>query len=328
MIDESFSNSNENNKKNTDHEIIDKTGVDPIDETEEVSPIEQTEEGLSKECPICAETVQAKAKICRFCTHEFETEEVSPIEQTEEGLLIKCPHCAEYIKKEAIKCKHCGERLKISENQYEWTPLGFMFDGLVDAFEENLVLQKMNLEEQEDESCLITEVAIGGYSLLIYQSKGMEGLEYLESETFPGITITLPLLHQSSELSRFKELDEYNLFSQEESATSLLDDDYVNFYMDLGSDTRQAAILVSKIFVNCFGVSKNDTVELTTDDFGQPATSPSTINTESIQKDAFTMKPAADANKPIKIQKKKKSKFTIFLWLLLGAIIYLYFSGQ
>ena len=33
MIDESFSNSNENNKKDTDHEIIDKTVVDPIDET-------------------------------------------------------------------------------------------------------------------------------------------------------------------------------------------------------------------------------------------------------------------------------------------------------
>ena len=59
--------------------------------------------------------LQAKAKICRFCTHEFETEEVSPIEQTEEGLLIKCPHCAEYIKKEAIKCKHCGESLETSE---------------------------------------------------------------------------------------------------------------------------------------------------------------------------------------------------------------------
>jgi len=33
-----------------------------------------------------AETVKAKAKICRFCTHEFETEEVSPIDETEEGL--------------------------------------------------------------------------------------------------------------------------------------------------------------------------------------------------------------------------------------------------
>jgi len=34
----------------------------------------------TKECPMCAETVKQKAKICRFCTHEFkfETEEINP----------------------------------------------------------------------------------------------------------------------------------------------------------------------------------------------------------------------------------------------------------
>ena len=34
----------------------------------------------TKECPMCAETVKEKAKICRFCTHEFkfETEEINP----------------------------------------------------------------------------------------------------------------------------------------------------------------------------------------------------------------------------------------------------------
>jgi uncharacterized small protein (DUF1192 family) len=26
----------------------------------------------SKECPMCAETVKAKAKVCRFCSHKFE----------------------------------------------------------------------------------------------------------------------------------------------------------------------------------------------------------------------------------------------------------------
>ena len=310
MIDESFSNSNENNKKDTDHEIIDKTGVDPIDETEE---------GLSKECPICAETVQAKAKICRFCTHEFETEEVSPIDETEEGLLKECPHCAEYIKKAAIKCKHCGESLEISDNQYDqWTP-GFMFDGLVDAFEDNLELQV-----KEDASWLVTQANIGEFALQIVQSKGMKGLEHLESETFPGITLCLPLLHRSDELSRFKEFDEYNLFSQDEDE----DEDFINFYIDLGSDTNGAAILVSKIFLNCLGVSKSDPAECVNDDFGAPATPPPPIKTESIQNDTFTMKPAEEAKKPIKIQKKKKSKFKIFLWLLLGAIIYLYFSGQ
>ena len=34
----------------------------------------------TKECPMCAETVKAKAIICRFCRHEFEfeTEEINP----------------------------------------------------------------------------------------------------------------------------------------------------------------------------------------------------------------------------------------------------------
>jgi len=32
----------------------------------------------TKDCPMCAETVKAKAKICRFCKHEFETEEINP----------------------------------------------------------------------------------------------------------------------------------------------------------------------------------------------------------------------------------------------------------
>ena len=34
----------------------------------------------TKECPMCAETVKARAKICRFCSHEFEfeTEEINP----------------------------------------------------------------------------------------------------------------------------------------------------------------------------------------------------------------------------------------------------------
>lgn len=31
--------------------------------------------GDQKECPRCAEMVKARAKICRFCTHEFEEQE-------------------------------------------------------------------------------------------------------------------------------------------------------------------------------------------------------------------------------------------------------------
>jgi len=273
----------------------------------------QSKESLLKECPICAENVKEKAKICRYCNHEFESEEINykdemnSSHEVEEDLFKECPYCAENIKKAAIKCKHCGESLEISNTEANQPSPDFIFDGLVDAFEENLEFQI-----QEGESCQITEVEIGNYSLLIYQSKAMEGLEYLESKTFPGITLSLPLMLKSTELLRFKESDEYDLFSQD-SDNSLLGDEFINYYIDLENDTHQAATIVSNVFLNCFKVSSNDFVKLTTNNF--PASPETIIETESIQKDTFSMRPAAEVYKPKKNQKKKKSKIKIFIWL-------------
>ena len=36
---------------------------------------------LSKECPRCAETIKARAKVCRYCAHEFEPADEAPRER-------------------------------------------------------------------------------------------------------------------------------------------------------------------------------------------------------------------------------------------------------
>lgn len=38
---------------------------------------EETEEVETKECPKCAETVKAKAAVCRFCGHDFAAKPVA-----------------------------------------------------------------------------------------------------------------------------------------------------------------------------------------------------------------------------------------------------------
>ncbi len=76
-----------------------------------------------KTCPMCAEQVQAAARICRFCRHEFPPEPATPSETspTQEGRgghipfgTKACRNCGELNWHDAFKCKSCGTALRVS----------------------------------------------------------------------------------------------------------------------------------------------------------------------------------------------------------------------
>src|SRR6516162_4382940 len=55
---------------------------------------------VARECPNCAELIQAAAVFCRFCQRGLSTAHFK-----------KCPHCAEMVKKSAQFCRFCQSDL-------------------------------------------------------------------------------------------------------------------------------------------------------------------------------------------------------------------------
>ena len=84
----------------------------------------------TKECPMCAETVKAKAKICRFCKHEFEfeTEEIAPPEKTKETLydvqITFKPEDETEVVKVIMDITGCGDQ---KARSYISPRIGFMY---------------------------------------------------------------------------------------------------------------------------------------------------------------------------------------------------------
>jgi ribosomal protein L40E len=74
-----------------------------------------------KKCPDCAEMVQAEAKICRFCRHDFPApppapSALAPAAAPGAGLAARlseqstrgCRSCGQSVPITARVCRHCG----------------------------------------------------------------------------------------------------------------------------------------------------------------------------------------------------------------------------
>lgn len=86
----------------------------PVTETASIPVKKSTLSGGTKECPMCAETIKAKAKICRFCKHEFDLEADAAKDKAAKAKAAKArADKAKMAKEKAAKAK--ADKLKVQK---------------------------------------------------------------------------------------------------------------------------------------------------------------------------------------------------------------------
>ena len=148
---------------------------------------------------------------------------------------IKCASCGAQSNN-FVNCDYCGSFIGVSKKE-AFNPEGYMFDGLVNAFADNLKLQKKGA------GFVVTNVTVGE---TMYQACQSNGLHHNQNPSFPGITLLMPVKRETPEGDRLKvEMEKWDEMLSAFQGNNGIDD----YTFDHGTDIEAAAIMISKLFL-------------------------------------------------------------------------------
>ena len=168
---------------------------------------------------------------------------------------IKCASCGAQSNN-FVNCDYCGSFIGVSKKE-AFNPEGYMFDGLLHAFADNLKLQKKGA------GFVVTNVTVGE---TMYQACQSNGLHHNQNPSFPGITLLMPVKRDTPEGDRLKaEMEKWDDMLSGFQGNNGIDD----YSFDHGTDIEAAAIMLSKLFL--VDEVQSAKAHCVTEDFEPPA---------------------------------------------------------